>query len=97
MSTQQIIDEVKTYIADCGGSYNVWYVGITSDINQRLFVDHGVNKEGDKGIYRTADSAENARSAEDLLHNLGCDGDSGGGDYTSRIVYCYKKNSHTNP
>lgn len=97
MTSQQIVQEIKAYIQNTGGAYSGWYAGITSDVEQRLFGDHGVDKKNDSWIYRTGDSSDAARNAENSLLNLGCDGDSGGGDSGARIVYAYKKNSHTNP
>jgi hypothetical protein len=94
----QIIQEIKDYISKCGGSYSDWYVGITSDINSRLFGDHGVRKDGDQWIYSTAPSSSDARNIERyFIDTLGTDGGSGGGDYSSNIVYAYKKNPHTSP
>lgn len=97
MTSQQIVQEIASYIQSNGGSYHNWYAGITSDVDQRLFDDHVVDKKYDYWIFQTADSSDSARNAEDSLHNLGCDGDSGGGDSGAVTVYAYKKNSHTNP
>ena len=92
---QQIIQDIVNYIASHGGQYSDWYVGITSDINQRLFSDHSVNKTLDNWIYRTTNLSSEARNIEQYFQNLGCDGDTGGGDQTSRIIYAYKKTSLT--
>mgnify|MGYP001573675134 CR=1 FL=1 len=97
MTAQQIAQDFKEYMAKNGGSYNDWYVGITSDINQRLFTDHDVRENGDAWIHAPADTNNVARSVEKYFLDLGCDGGTGGGDYTSKTVYTYKKNSHTNP
>ncbi len=95
MTGQKIVQDFKEYIN--GGSYNSWYIGITSDINQRLFIDHNVLEKGGTWIHASADSNDIARSVEKYFLDLGCDGGTGGGDNTSETVYAYKKNSNTNP
>lgn len=94
---QQIINDIINFMSQWGGAYGDWYIGITSDSEQRLFNDHGVNRANDAWIYRTANTSDDARSIEQYFIGLGCDGGSGGGDNTSRIVYVYKKSSRTNP
>lgn len=96
MTIQQIIHDLQDYLGNNGGNYREWYVGITSDPDQRLFVDHNVNKV-DTWIHAPADSNDGAREVEEYFLNLGCDGGSGGGDKTSKVVYAYRKNAHTNP
>ncbi|MEK7616663.1 MAG: hypothetical protein AAB414_01265 [Patescibacteria group bacterium] len=41
-TNQVIIAEIKAYMAQGGGSYSDWYVGIAADPRQRLFNDHSV-------------------------------------------------------
>lgn len=96
MIGQQIIADFQNWIFKNGNMYREWYIGITSDINQRLFTDHCVNQI-DIWVHAPADSNEIARSVEKYFLNLGCDGDTGGGDFSSTIVYAYKKNSRSNP
>lgn len=97
ITIQQIKEEIKNYITSSGGSYSNWYVGVASDPRARLFTDHAVQENGDYWIYQTADSSGDARDVEEYFLNLGCDGGTGGGDSTTKSVYAYKKNSHTNP
>lgn len=97
MTKQQLKQDITVYVANNGGNYRNWYAGITSDVDKRLFGDHGVNQANGVWIHGPADSSDDARFIEVDLHNLGCDGDTGGGDNTSRIVYCYQKNLHTYP
>jgi len=94
MTTQQIISDITNYI---GNKYASWYVGITSDARQRLFIDHKVIEKGGYWIYREADTNNGARLVERYFLNLGCDGGTGGGDNTSRIVYVYLKTNDTDP
>jgi len=95
MGTQQIINDISTFISNNGGQYRDWYVGITSEPEKRLFTDHSVNKQNDKWIHAPADTNDMARAIEKHFLDLGCDGGGGGGDYTSKTVYAYQKNSYT--
>ena len=94
---QEIIADIKAHIADCGGSYSAWYVGITEDAERRVFEEHGVEKGKDPYIWRTATSSAVARDIEKYFLDLGCDGGTGGGDADAEIVYAYKKSSRTDP
>lgn len=96
-SKQQIINEIAAHIADRGGSYSDWYVGITENAKRRVFEEHGVEKDKDKYIWRTANSSSVARDVEKHFLNLGCDGGGGGGDDDAVIVYAYKKSVRTDP
>ena len=73
-----------------------WYVGIASDVEDRLFSDHKVAKN-DPWAYSEADTAAVARSVEKHFLDHGCDGGPGGGDSDTRIVYVYLKSSRTTP
>ena len=72
-----------------------WYVGIATDIEERLFGDHSVDKN-DVGhyIYYVADNERTARAAEAELLGLGYDGGTGGGDHP-RYVYAFLKTLNT--
>lgn len=95
---KEIIDDITNHINDNGGTYYSWYVGITEDAKRRLFEEHNVDEKNDAWIYRTASSSSIAREIETyFVSTLGTDGGSGGGDEDTRIVYSYKKNSHTTP
>lgn len=95
-TNQVIISEMIAYMAQGGGRYSDWYVGIASDPRQRLFIDHSVQENGYGWIHREAFNSDSARDVESHFTNtLGTDGDTGGGDYTTKFVYAYKKASHT--
>jgi len=94
-SKQEIINEIAAYFK--GIPYKQCYVGITSDVESRLFGDHNVSKATGRWIYATASSNRVAREIEQHFLDAGMDGGPGGGDATSRIVYAYKKTSYTNP
>ncbi len=89
--------EIKAHIQSRGGTYSDWYVGIASDPEERLFNDHNVDKENGKWCYRECENASVAREIEEyFINTLGTDGGSGGGDYTTKHVYAYRKTLSTN-
>lgn len=86
----EIISAIQNHFR--GYTYSKCYVGITSNVQQRLHVEHNVPKRGGGGhwIYRTAGTAAIAREVEQYFIEKGMDG-GGGGSRTARIVYAYKK------
>jgi len=85
-----IINEIDAHLSRSGRRYySDFYIGITKDVEQRLFGDHNVSKDNSWWIYRTAETNEIARAVEKHYLDFGMRGGPGGGDYDSRIVYCY--------
>ena len=74
-----------------------WYVGIASNVEDRLFSDHNVTKDGSLWVHSTADSSAIAREVEADLLAEGLDGGTGGGDDSTTTVYVYVKKSSTDP
>ena len=93
MTAQQLYDDILRYVGN--ENFANWYVGITSDIHQRLFGDHTVHKINHRWIHGQALNAEHARVTESALLRLGFDGGSGGGDFTSAHVYAFRKDIGT--
>ena len=90
---QEIISDIKNYI---GNNFSNWYIGIAADPRRRLFIDHNVDKENGRWIFREALSSNEARDIEIyLIDNFRTKGDSGGGDNTTRVVYAYLITSTT--
>ena len=91
MTKEEIITDIRSYFCFTvfSGSSN-YYVGITNDINRRLFDEHNVSEQKDYWIYRTADSKSVAQKVEEYFLNLGMQGDTGGGTDDTCIVYCYR-------
>lgn len=97
-SESEIINEIVAHIQQEGGPFNAWYTGITSNIQDRLFGDHGVPQKDHWFIWRKALSIGIARQIEEtLIYQYGTDGGPGGGDYSSVYVYSYKKTAITDP
>lgn len=83
----EIIADINSFLSKIGGHYSDYYVGITNDIERRLFNEHKVKN---CYIYRTGKTDEISRDVEKHYLDKGCKGGSGGGDEDSKIVYCYK-------
>ena len=97
MTFQKIVDEMSGHVNESNYAYKQWYVGITSDIDSRLYGDHNVPKKDHWRIHSQADSSDIARQVEEHFLALGMDGGTGGGDSSSTHVYAYLKTSITNP
>lgn len=97
-SAQQIVAHIDGYMRRFPATRNPdWYIGIASDIRQRLFGDHGVSEAVDAWAYMAAANSEVARFVEAAYLRAGCDGGPGGGDNTTTVVYAYLKSDRTNP
>jgi hypothetical protein len=91
-----IIADIKAHIKKCGGSYSDWYVGITGNRDQRLFVEHNVKKKGGAWISCKASSSDIARAVEKyFIKNHETQGGSDVGDDDSVYVYSYKVTDYT--
>jgi hypothetical protein len=88
-STSNITAEIDAHMQKSGTVNSGWYVGITSDVEQRLFGDHNVPKENHWFIYRRAINSDTARAIESAYLRAGCKGGGGGGDHTATYVYAY--------
>lgn len=87
---QTIIDEINAHLSKSGRRfYSDFYIGITDDIERRMFTEHNVKKEKSWWIYRTAINTDIARKIEKYFLEKGMRGDNGGGNDSSNIVYCY--------
>ncbi len=96
MTKEEIIADIRSYFGfTVFSGYSNYYVGITNDINRRLFDEHNVSEQKDYWIYRTADSKSIAQKVEEYFLNLGMQGDTGGGTDNTCIVYCYRITSST--
>lgn len=90
----RIVAHIRDYIQKCGGWSSEWYVGIATDVRQRLFGDHNVDEHGGYWIYDQASSEAVARATEAALLRYGYRGGTGGGR-EPRFVYAYKITNYT--
>ena len=94
----KIVSDIQNYMSKFGGRWCDWYVGISKDARNRLFVEHKVDEQGGAWVYCQAVSSPVARDAESFFVNTqGTDGGTGGGDETADMVYAYKKTGTSNP
>jgi hypothetical protein len=76
-------------------NYSDFYIGITNDIERRLFGEHNVPKEGYWRIHREAINEEHARAVEKHFLDKGMKGGTGGGNCDCIWVYCYETSDNT--
>ena len=87
----QAAADLVAYMKQCGTRYySEWYVGITCDIEDRLFGDHNVNRNTDAWIWRRTGGDSMAREAESSFHASGCKGSHGGGGSDCVFIYAYR-------
>ncbi len=95
-TAQQIADDINNHLQkDSVTHYSAYYIGITNDIERRLFNEHNVSKEGHWFIYRKAISKAAAQAVEEHFLNKGMQGDTGGGSDDTTWVYCYRISNQT--
>lgn len=75
--------------------YSDFYIGITDDVNRRLFTEHNVDKANAWWIYRDAIDKSTAQAVEEYYLNKGMEGDTGGGTVDSTYVYCHQISGST--
>jgi hypothetical protein len=92
MTAQEVYNEIVAYLAVHYGTDFIksWYVGIASNVDDRLFSDRHVDRENGGWIWRQALNAEHARAAEAMLLERGHDGGPGGGDHSTTYVYAFR-------
>lgn len=90
---EKIIAEITSYLQT--SNYTGFYIGITNDVERRLFEEHKVSKQNGCWIYGKADSKSIAQDVEEYFLNEGMQGDTGGGNDDSTYVYCYQITSYT--
>ena len=93
---KEIIADFDAHLRKSKKEYWVdYYVGITNDIERRLFTEHNVSRENAWWIYREAVDKATAQSVEEYYLDKGMKGDTGGGTDDSVFVYCYEITSST--
>lgn len=90
---EKIIAEITSYLQT--SNYTGFYIGITNDVERRLFEEHKVSPKNGCWIYIEADSKSIAQDVEEYFLNEGMQGDTGGGNDDSTYVYCYQITSYT--
>lgn len=95
-TAQQIADDINDHLKkDSAKSYSDYYIGITNDIERRLFNEHNVPKKGHWRIHSEALNKEHAQKVEEHFLAKGMKGDTGGGNDDTTWVYCYRISNQT--
>jgi hypothetical protein len=89
LAANTIISDIDAHMLKSGIRNGGWYVGITSDIEERLFGHHKVPKQNHWYIWRHYTDANAARTLETAYHRAGCKGSAGGGDNAAVYIYAY--------
>ena len=87
--TLSLISEIDAHMQASGLPNKDWYVGITSNVQERLFGNHRVQRQNHWWIHRRCLNATEARALEAAYHRAGCKGAGGGGDGTCVYIYAY--------
>lgn len=94
MTAQEIANAIYNHL---GGDdkFDQYYIGITDNIERRLYDEHKVDKESHWAIYAPADDDTDSRAVEKHFLDKGMKGGGGGGDTSSIYVYCYRVTDYT--
>ncbi|MDL2277391.1 hypothetical protein LJC57_02250 [Parabacteroides sp. OttesenSCG-928-G07] len=96
MTAQEIKKEINDHLAKNNKQYySDFYIGITNDIERRLFGEHNVPRKGHWRIHRVANSESHARVVEKHFLDEGMKGGTGGGNADCVYVYCYEISDQT--
>jgi len=96
MTAQEIIQDINNHLTNSSKQfYGDFYIGITNDIDRRLFVEHNVPQNNHWWIYRAANNDTIARTTEKHFLDKGMKGDTGGGGADCVYVYCYEISNST--
>jgi hypothetical protein len=93
----QIATAIRNFMLSFGSGSTKWYLGITNNIDRRLFDEHNVDEINGKYFIKDADSLESADKIERyLLHTYtNLEGQHGLGKDDSTMIYIYKTESST--
>lgn len=90
-TAREIISDVESHLAFSNKQYySDFYIGITNNVERRLFGEHNVDREHSWWIYRTAIDKIAAQFVEEHFLNNGMKGSTGGGTDDTIYVYCYE-------
>lgn len=95
-SKGEIINDIDSHLRESTKEYwSDFYIGITNNIERRLFEEHNVNKENDWWIWRKALDKGTAQEVEEYYLAKGMEGNTGGGNKDTVYVYCYEITENT--
>ena len=90
MEKDRIMQLFNNYLNNSGRKfYSDFFIGVTDDVNKRLFEEHMVPKSNSWYIYAPANTHENAMAVKKHYHNLGMRTSNRRTSRLSKMVYCY--------
>lgn len=90
-TAQQIANAINEHLKkSSANNYSDFYIGITNDIERRLFGEHNVPQDNHWRIHKEAINKEHAQAVEEHFLEKGMMGDTGGGTDDTVWVYCYE-------
>lgn len=93
---EEIFREIDAHLQKSAKEYySDFYIGITNDIERRLFSEHKVSKTNGWWIWCESLDKSVAQEIEEYYLDKGMKGDTGGGQDDSRYVYCYEITRYT--
>jgi len=98
MIYDEIVNSINEHLSQSPKQYyKDFYIGITDNIEERLFGYHKVRKQGNWWIYCKGDTEEIARQVEKYYLDKGMKGGPGGGAGSgqTRFIYCYEITNKT--
>lgn len=94
MSYEEIIRDIDAHLQKSDKEYySDFYIGVTSDVKERLHNGHGVPEKGHWFITRGS-TDQVCRDVERYYLDKGMKGDQGGG-HNVNCVYCYEIGPNT--
>jgi len=88
-AAQQIVEEMNALMTQSGIPIHRWYVGVSADLQQRLFGTHRVPRHSQWFICRYARNHLDAEAIALAYQKTGSAGSLGRGDETAVYVYAY--------
>ena len=95
-TSKEIANAIEEHLKKSSAKYySDFYIGITNDIERRLFGEHNVPRSNYWRIHNEAINKEHAQDVEEYFLEKGMVGDTGGGNNDSVWVYCYEISDFT--
>lgn len=95
-SKEEIIKDINSHLEKSSKEYySDFYIGITNDVERRMFGEHNVSKENAWWIWCEALDKAGAQEVEEYFLAKGMQGNTGGGNNDTIYVYCYEVTNYT--
>lgn len=96
MEKEKIMQLFNNYLNESGRKYySDFFIGVTDDVDKRLFEEHLVPRGNACYIYAPANTHENALAVKKHYHDLGMRTSKRKTTKVSKVVYCYGVSPYT--